>query len=508
MTTPNKKKVVVAGASGFIGHALPDALGEDYELVGLSREPRESPGGASGEGYRWRRGDLFSRKQTDEALEGADLAVYLVHSMHPSARLTQGEVGDLDLVCADNFARAARRHEVEHIVYVSGIVPRGEEDISEYLASRLEVEQTLQSYGTPVTTLRAALVVGAGGNGTEMILRLVERLPAMLLPGWTDSKMAPIARSDMAELVGYALGRTELAGESYDVGGPDVVTFREMLEITADLTGRRVRLSSIGLVAPALSSAWVTLWSRQPKEVVRPLIESLRHDLLPADRRLQEAAGQRPMPVREALRCAMSDNAMSDNAMSDNAMSDNAMSDNAMSDDSGEAIADETSNELVEPPDANDTRAVHRLELPVGRDAGWIADEYRRWLPSLLRPFLKVERDREDTLSFYFRPLPWPLLVLELDESVSADERQLYWIRGGVLSRRHKRARLEFREVLGGRKVLAAIHEFHPRLPWPVYLGTQAKIHHFVMGAFDRHLKRLSRRQRQIEASPSDSEAT
>ncbi|MFP4599967.1 MAG: NAD-dependent epimerase/dehydratase family protein [Persicimonas sp.] len=488
MTMPNKKKVVVAGASGFIGQALPAVLGQDYELVGLSREPRETSGGASGAGYRWRRGDLFSRKQTDEALEGANLAVYLVHSMHPSARLTQGEVGDLDLVCADNFARAARRHKLEHIVYVSGIVPRGEEDISEYLASRLEVEQTLQSYGTPVTTLRAALVIGAGGNGTEMILRLVDRLPAMLLPGWTDSQMAPIARSDMAELVGYVLGRTELAGDSYDVGGPDVVTFREMLEITADLTGRRVRLSSIGLVAPALSSAWVTLWSRQPKEVVRPLIESLRHDLLPADRRLQEAAGQRPVPVREALRCALAENANLE--------------------ESGEAIADETSTELVEPPDANDTRAVHRLELPVGRDAGWIADEYGRWLPSLLRPFLKVERDHEASLSFYFRPLPWPLLVLELDESVSADERQLYWIRGGVLSRRHKRARLEFREVLGGRKVLAAIHEFHPRLPWPVYLGTQAKIHHFVMGAFDRHLKRISRRQRQIEASPSDSEAT
>jgi uncharacterized protein YbjT (DUF2867 family) len=482
MTSDDKQTVAVAGASGFVGRALPAALGEDYRLVGLSREVDRAR--ARVPGYRWRRADLFSRLQTREALEGAELAVYLVHSLHPSARLTQGEVGDLDLICADNFARAARRCGVEHIVYVSSIVP-GAEEVSDYLASRLEVEQTLGSYGTPVTTLRAGLVIGPGGSGTDVILKLVRRLPAMVLPRWADSQLAPIARPDLVGLIDYALSHADTLEGSYDVGGPESVSFRELLEITSDLTGKTRRFGSIPVMAPVLSSAWVSLWTGQPRWVVRPLIESLRRDLIPADRRLQQAAGQQPRPVRQALSEVLEAGRAAPSVAQEPALAESA--------------------ELVARAEPNEVRAVQRLTMPAGRDAHWLAGEYRRWLPGVFGLLIAVRTEPDGTMCFYLRPLPWPLLVLQHDEHASSEDRQLYWIRGGLLAARHEPGRLEFRLLLDGAFALAALHEFRPRLPWLVYVGTQARIHHLVMSAFNRHLRGLAKAGRdQLPASDDE----
>lgn len=471
MTSNDPQTVVVAGASGFVGRALPAALGDRYELVGLSRDVDAARRG--GADYRWRRADLFSRLQTRESLEGADVAVYLVHSLHPSARLTQGEVGDLDLICADNFARAARRCGVAQIVYVSTIVPDAP-SISDYLSSRQEVEQTLAGYGTPVTTLRAGLIIGPGGSGTEMILKLVRRLPVMVLPRWADSKLSPIARSDLVELIDYVIGRPDSWQGAYDVGGPYSVTFRELLEIAADLTGTARRFGSIPVMAPRLSSAWMSLWTGQPSWLVRPLVESLRHDLIPSDRRLQRAAGQQPRAPRAALREALEQDHSPQAGAGGSAPADRA--------------------ELVARAEPNEVRAVHRLALPAGRDARWLVEAYQSWLPGVFGPLIGVRvREADGALCFYLRPLPWPLLVLRRDDGASGEDRQLYWIRGGLLAARHEPGRLEFRVVLDGAWALAGLHEFRPRLPWWVYIGTQARIHHVVMGAFDRHLRGLAK---------------
>ncbi|HET6346301.1 MAG TPA: NAD(P)H-binding protein, partial [Myxococcota bacterium] len=150
-------RVAIAGATGFIGRALRGAL-EDaaHEIIALSRSASDRPGGAR---TVWRSVNLFNLLHTERALAGAEVAFYLVHAMHPSARLTQGRFDDLDLICADNFARAARAVGVRHIIYLGGIIPQGTEALSDHLRSRLEVEQTLAAHGVPVTALRAALVV-------------------------------------------------------------------------------------------------------------------------------------------------------------------------------------------------------------------------------------------------------------------------------------------------------------------------------------------------------------
>lgn len=172
-------KVAVAGASGFVGKALVEDMKDDCRMIALSRSIRESSDADSS--VEWRHCDLFSFRTVSKALQGVDCAIYLVHSMMPSAKLTQAGFEDLDLIAADNFARACRDAGVKQIVYLSGLMPEGE-TLSNHLKSRREVETALRAYGTPLTVLRAGLVVGPGGSSTSMLFQLVHRLPVMVCP--------------------------------------------------------------------------------------------------------------------------------------------------------------------------------------------------------------------------------------------------------------------------------------------------------------------------------------
>ena len=157
------RRIAVAGATGFVGRSLVGALQGQGEIVALGRSG--SPAGAEHESVRWRRCDLFSLRETEEALAGVDVAYYLVHSMLPNNRLTQGTFQDLDLLLADNFGRAAAAAGVRRVIYLGGLIPDAEgEGLSAHLASRLEVEQALGAHGVPVTAVRAGLVVGRDGS--------------------------------------------------------------------------------------------------------------------------------------------------------------------------------------------------------------------------------------------------------------------------------------------------------------------------------------------------------
>ncbi|AWV91246.1 NAD-dependent epimerase/dehydratase family protein [Bradymonas sediminis] len=481
------KTIVVAGASGFIGRALPDAFDGNYRLVGLSRQVLEE--GKQNEAldardYTWRRCDLFSRQQSAAALGGADLAVYLVHSMRPSSALTQGHFSDMDLICADNFARAARRHGVEHIVYISGQLPDpealGNQPINQHLATRLEVEQTLASYGAAVTTLRAGIVLGPGGDLSELIFRLVERLPVMLLPKWAEQSVSPIARADLVALVRFVLEHPEYAGESWDVGGAETLTWAALLARAAEQMGRNRSFYRAPVMMPVLSTAWITMVTGLPGAMIRPMVESLRQGEVPRDFELQRAAGQTPISLDAAMRASLASRRKRTGS---------------------NAAANDVNETSLVPSDApREVRSVQRLPMPAGKDARWIATTYAEWLPRFLRPFIDVRLREGRWLDFLIRPLPWPILSMELATDISKPDRQLYWIRGGMLAgdQRGERidGRLEFREALGGKWALAAIHNFRPRLPWPIYMLTQAKMHLFVMNAFARYLGRLSSTQR------------
>ena len=473
------RRIAIAGASGFVGRALVDALTRtsasastaegalERQVIALARS---ADGHAGGPNLEWRGCDLFNLRDAERALAGADVAVYLVHSMMPSARLTQAHFEDLDLICADNFARAAATNGARLIVYLGGLLPPNQEKLSRHLQSRFEVEQTLASHGVPVITLRAGVVIGAGGSSFNMMARLVGRLPFMIGPRWTRSLSQGIALGDAIALLEHAIDRPLLAGHSYDIGGPDVVSYADMMRLTGEVQGKHIRILTLPVPTVKLSLLWVSFITGAPLELVRPLIDSLKHDMVATDGLvLQKAAGIAPRPLRDALAQALDLEATRAQA--------------------GER-ASHRAAPATKPPTDRRACSVQRLPVSSARDALSVATEYMRWLPRFLRPFLRVTVDANRQCSFFLWPLRSPLLVLSFATDRSSADRQLFFVTAGVLSGEPApaRPRLEFRKVLGGTFVIAAIHDFVPRLPWFVYKYTQALVHLFVMRSFGRHL--------------------
>ncbi|CAN5825330.1 NAD(P)H-binding protein [soil metagenome] len=459
----HRETIVIAGATGFVGHAVAEQLAERFDVVGLTRGRTDAKGA-------WNRlvaCDLFSLKDVEQALQGATYVAYLVHSMLPSARLVQGSFADLDLICADNVGRAAAKAGVKQIVYLGGLMPPATDtDISEHLESRLEVERALGAHGVPVTTLRAGMIVGPHGSSFEILTKLVGRLPAMVLPAWSDHRCQPIDLDSVAALVAYCAGNEATIGQTYDIGGPDILRYRDMIAIVGEVMRGKPRPAlRVPWVSPAISRLWISVVTGAPKSLVKPLIESLRHDMLARDRRLQHAAGIPGISFRDSVSRALL----------------------ASKPDGG------STPHAYQPaprPRATGVRSVQRVDLPQGATAEWAAHEYMRWLPHGAWPPVRVEVDEEkrDTRFFLVGTHKHPLLELRFAADRSGKDRQLFYVTGGILARHTKRGRLEFRTTPGGDKLLTAIHDFEPRLPWLIYRWTQALFHTWVMARFGRHL--------------------
>jgi uncharacterized protein YbjT (DUF2867 family) len=456
----SRDSLVIAGATGFVGQAVARRLAgraDTLDLVGLTRGRRE----ATGAWDRLVSCDLFSLKDVEEALSGAQFALYLVHSMLPSARLVQGRFEDLDLICADNFGRAAAKAGVEQIVYLGGLIPEVESgELSDHLTSRLEVEAALGAHGVPVTTLRAGMVVGPGGSSFEILTRLVRRLPAMVLPKWSERRCQTIDLETVAALIDYVIGRRETYRQTYDIGGPDALRYREMIQVVGEALGTPRKAVGVPVLTPKLSRLWVSLITGAPRALVAPLIESLQHDMVCRDRRLQEAAGLPGLSFRAAVDGALAKPA--------------------------ETAKPSAYRPAPAAPMAG-VRSVQRIPLPPGRDAEWAAHEYMRWLPQGVRP-MRVVVDAERTCMFYLGRSKRPLLVLRFARERSASDRQLFYVTGGRLARPTKRGRLEFRVTPDGEHLLTAIHDFVPSLPWWLYVMSQAFVHRWVMRRFGDHL--------------------
>lgn len=454
-------RVAIAGGSGFVGEELATRLAPECAVISLGRRFSDAATGLPLEtftapGITKRRCDLFSIRQTEAALEHAEVAVYLVHSMSPNARLTQGRFEDLDLLLADNFARAAARAGVRRIIYLGGLLPPDPNaPLSPHLASRLEVEKTLGSQGTPVTAVRAGLIVGAEGSSLKLLVRLVERLPLMICPSWTSSRTQPIALPDVIEILARCCTDPQTEGRVCEIGGPDVLSYREMMQLTARVLGRRRPMIPVPLVTPALSELWVSLVTRTSRSLVRPLIESLRHPMVAEDRWLQEKMHLEGTSFEEALRESL------------------------------------RGSRVYKRPIA---RSVQRFDLPPGRDAVWAGEEYPRWLERALPGVIRVERtDREVRLGI--RGLARPLLVLTHRVDRSDSGRYLLGVTGGLLAGLAPRGdpRIEFRTTPDGRHVVAALQDFEPRLAWWIYAFTQAYLHAAVMAGYGRFLARETR---------------
>ncbi len=469
MTEPkNRQRIVVAGASGFIGSQLIEKLLPNYDVVGLTRYQKESTRHLS-----WRQCDLFSLLQAENALRGADYAFYLVHSMMPTSHLTQASFEDMDLILADNFARAAAREGIKQIVYLGGIIPNSEH-LSRHLRSRQEVEETLASHGVPVTTLRASVIVGPRGSSFQMIEKLVRRLPIMLCPSWTNSLTQPIALDDAIDALSKVVGQGRYYHRAYDIGGADIVSYLELLRMTAQVMGKRRLILPVPFLSPKISYFWLSLVTGSPYELTSPLVESLKDSMVARNLELQQAIGQTPRRLQPAIQAAITQH-------------------ETLSLRAKARVKRKQYRQSVDNPEIKDVRSVQRLNLPPGKDAVWLAEKYTIWLPRYLRPFIRVRVDHTRKISFFIMGIAFPLLEMSYSENRSTPDRTLFYITGGLLAQQNTglRGRLEFREVLGGRYVLAAIHDFTPSLPWFIYNQTQARVHLWVMHAFQRYLKKM-----------------
>jgi uncharacterized protein YbjT (DUF2867 family) len=266
---------LVTGATGYVGSRLLRRLvAEGRPVRALARRPEALTD------VDVVRGDLLTGSGLEEALDGCSTAYYLVHSMEPASG--NGDFAGRDRRMATEFGEAAGRAGVEQIVYLGGIVPE-DHALSPHLRSRLEVEEILLSAVPLSTALRASIVIGAGSSSFRILVRLVERLRVLPLPGWRKNRTQPIDERDVIEFLARTPQVPEVAGRSLDVTGPDVMTYGRMIERIADAMGvGRLPLSlNRSLTPPA--SAVVAAVTGQPLELVRPLMESLETDLLPRD---------------------------------------------------------------------------------------------------------------------------------------------------------------------------------------------------------------------------------
>lgn len=456
-----RRRVLISGATGFIGARLVADLRRDHEVIALRRSPPSQ--GDQTPDVTWRTCDLFSLAQTEQAVHGADVAVYLVHSMLPTARLTQASFEDTDLLLADNFARACEKAGIGRIVYLGGLIPNAD-GLSRHLQSRLEVERVLASRGAQVVSLRAGLVLGGEGSSFQMLLTLVKRLPVMVCPAWTRSLTQPISVDDTLRYLRYAIAHPKLAAGSYDIGGPDRLTYQQLMAATARALGLRRRFLSVPFFSPGLSLLWVRLITGASRNLVLPLVESLRHEMVVRDERLMQAAGPGTEPLAAVLVRAVEG--------------------------TRPMLRQATRARQRSLRGRPEVRSIQRLPLPQGWTAARVARAYFDWLPSGLGPWLRVHPIGDDSWAFRLRGIPIDLLRLRHGGARSFEDRALFWVTGGALVSADSpaTARLEFRQALDGHTVLAAIHEFKPRLPWLVYKWTQAVAHLWVMRAFGRFL--------------------
>ena len=286
-------RVVVLGASGVIGRALVPRLAEAHEVIAVSRSPRPANGAVT-----WVTADATRAETLPRVLAGAEVAYYLVHSLGSTA------FEEIDRRAAENVANAAERSGLRQIVYLGGLGD-GDPDLSPHLRSRRETAARLASGRVPVTTLRAAMVVGRDSAAFETIRALVDRLPAMLCPRWVSTPTQPIALADATRYLAEVAGRGVTLGETYDIGGPEVMTYREMIERIGAVRGRRPLVVEVPVLTPWLSSWWLHLVTPVRASVARPLIEGLRSPTVARDERILELVPFERTPVDEAVREAL-----------------------------------------------------------------------------------------------------------------------------------------------------------------------------------------------------------
>lgn len=446
------KKILLTGASGYIGSHLMNKLKDNYEIIAISRNIENK---SNEHNVTWKAADLFDLNEITEVMENIDIAIYLVHSMMPSAKLTQASFEDMDALLADNFAKAASYNKVQHIVFMSGLIPNTSE-LSPHLRSRLECEQILGSYGVPVSTLRAGLIIGSKGSSYPILKKLVDRLPGLLLPKWAYNTTLPVAIDDVIDGLYKIVERQPNKNESIDIGGPSHMTYKDLFKQTAEVLDKRLPTVDLPIIPIWLSKYWVKLISGVPKEMVYPLMDSLIHDMIRNDENVVKDISIGKIDYKESVRNALE-----------------------------EETKTQKKGKSSRKGDIKDVRAISRVVLPKDVNMIQLAESYANFLNRITLNVVNSDFN-EDNFTISVPCLNKDLLLLSKDFKASNNERILYRIVGGdfALDSDGGNARLEFRRLPNSDACIIALQEYEPTLPWWVYKYTQAKVHKSVMNLF------------------------
>jgi uncharacterized protein YbjT (DUF2867 family)/uncharacterized protein YndB with AHSA1/START domain len=397
MASPaDPKPVLVTGATGYIGGRLvPRLLEAGYRVRCLAREPRKLDGRpwAGDPRVEVVAGDTSDIASLRRALEGCGAAYYLVHSMVAAGN----EYAERDRTMARAFARAAEDTGLERIVYLGGLGELGA-GLSEHLASRREVEELLASGQTPVTVLRAAMIIGSGSASFEILRYLVERLPVMITPRWVTTESQPIAVRNVVQYLVHCLGVPETSGRTLDIGGPDVLSYRDLMRIMADERGLRRRyVVPVPVLTPRLSSLWIHLVTPISHRIARPLAEGLRNRVVCRNDDARRLMPQDLLTVREAIRSAL-DRVAHDEVETSWSMAGPIPGDPDWA--GGTVFTDRRALVIEAPPEA-----VWRAVVRIGGGHGWYAADglwrLRGWMDRLVGgPGLRRGRRDPDEVGY------------------------------------------------------------------------------------------------------------
>jgi uncharacterized protein YbjT (DUF2867 family) len=296
--------IAILGATGYVGGRLvPSLLRAGYSVRCLVRSPEKlnerewTPDSR----VEIRRADLADPKSLIRELSGCSAAYYLVHSMLAAG----AEYAKKDFELAHSFAESSKQAGISRIIYLGGLGETGQ-DLSEHLTSRREVEKALGSAGIPVTVLRAAMIIGSGSASFEIVRYLVNRLPVMITPRWVKTRCQPIAIENVLTYLVEVLNNTSTTGEVFDIGGSEVLAYREIMRIMAEELGLRARIIiPVPVLTPRLSSYWIHFVTPLSYKIARPLAEGLKNPVICRDDRITKLIPQRLLNVREAIHAAL-----------------------------------------------------------------------------------------------------------------------------------------------------------------------------------------------------------
>ncbi len=305
-------RILLTGATGFIGSTLaPALLAEGHELRGLTRDPRrawEAPSSPFARAGKMEvvRGDVLTGEGLTQALEGVEVAYYLIHSMEGGLTGAPSVSGfaERERLAARTFAAHARRAGVERIVYLGGLLPRSG-PVSRHLASRAEVEEILFEHVPGSVALRASIVIGARSRSFRLLVRLVERMPVLTLPAWRRFRTQPIDVRDTIEILTAAARLPSVAGRTLDIGGPEALTYEELLQRIAELLLLPRPTVGLSVTMTPLTARLAAALTGEDPELVLPLMEGLECDLLAAGDHAAELLGVELHSFDDAVECAL-----------------------------------------------------------------------------------------------------------------------------------------------------------------------------------------------------------